>query len=512
MLRGTSAGSHLVWRCPDHQRAPLSRMLGAARWSSLQQLPTLALAACAMASSSAAAATASAAVPPELSVLSLNLLSPGYFRKADRSDKKKRVEASHHAVWRSRLAQEFVLLRDLGNDVAMLQELWYKPDAQALMTEVLGDGYALVAAQRTGKKEDGVALLVRTAAWRLGAQRVVQFNDAGDRCLALALITPAGWGGGSSGGGGGAEPSPAPPAVIVATTHLTYPTDVAYDRPIRQRQADEVVRHIGHFAAEHGVAAVAPVVLGGDMNGPATDPAVRAFTDAGFVSAFSAVHGREAAITHLDHAGHAAGVDFIFWRPAGWAAGGGGGAAPAELLPSSTSTWTSSGGDSAVSSSSVAASSAAASDDGRPARLRPALRLTPAAATLLPAGVPDTAGMCRPIVQHASDLAAAAAAAAHAGLASPTAPGLSEFVGDHRERSPIVVGAALPGAGSGDGSNSSSTPSFAADDRPTPSPPPVSAGGAFTQLRPAAALSWHDYCQLTDHRAVAVRFGVGVEG
>jgi hypothetical protein len=481
--------------------------------------------------SSSAAAVAAAALPHELSVLSLNLLSPGYFRKSDRSDKKKRVEASHHAVWRARLAQEFVVLRDLGADVYMLQELWLKPDVSALMTEVLGDGYALVAAQRTGKKEDGVALLVRTAAWRVDAQRVVQFNDAGDRCLALALITPAGWGGGGDGGGGSggrdaaelSAPSDAaaPPAVIVATTHLTYPTDVAYDQPIRQRQADEVVRHIGHFAAEHGVGAVAPVVLGGDMNGPATDPAVRAFTDAGFVSAFGAVHGREAAITHLDHAGHAAGVDFVFYRSpprrcggGGGGGGGSGGDGTAALLPSSTSTWTSSscsGGAATPCASSSSAVASAALDDGRPARLRPALRLTPAAATLLPAGVPDTAGMCRPIVQHASDLAAAAAAAAYGGLASPTAPGLSEFVGDHRERSPIVgLATAAPGAGSEGSTPSGSSSTLPADDRPTPSPPPLSAGGAFAQPRPLSALSWHDFCQLTDHRAVAVRFGVGV--
>ena len=391
-----------------------------------------------------AAASAAAAGPgggAAISVVSMNMLSPGYFRKTDRSTKK-RVEASHVDAWTQRLRQQYRCVRELSADVTCLQELWFKPAQFDLMHEALGDAHEVVAAQRTGKKEDGVALLIRRDRWAVRAQLAVHLDaGAGDRSMAMALIEPA------PGVRGQRAPPPPPPPLspllLVATTHMTFPHD-AHDAPVRLRQAQAIVRHLDEFAALHG-AADAPVILSGDLNGESSDPAVRLLLDHGFESGYAACRGgREAAVTHLDHNGHAAGVDFVLYR---CARGGAGGAA----------------------------------------------RLRPAAAVLLPECAPDTAMMARPVVQHPADVAAASASLAACGRLSPASE--VAVLGSHRELGSPPVGEPSPAAAAGAGADPAA---------------PALAFGLFASTQPLSELTFEQWCQMTDHRAVAVRFDLEV--
>lgn len=406
--------------------------------------------------------------PPKIrfNVISMNVLSPGYFRKTDRSDKKKRVEAQHAHAWQPRLRQQCRVLADLDLDIATLQEFWFKREVFDLVHDALGSGYMIVAAQRSGKKEDGVALLVRKERWQILSDRSIHLDDGhGDRSLALVLIQ--------------SRVSPECPPVIVATTHLTYPHD-AHDAPIRLQQAAAIARHIDEFASDAGAQA-SPVVLTGDFNGPCSDPAVRLLLDHGFASSFSACHGREAAITHLDHAGHASGVDFVFYRQGRRLAEGGETDAP---------------DDSAQHGSS---SSSPVATDAQAPQL-PVLQ--PLSATLLPECTPDDAMMTRPVVQHAADLAAAASALEGCGEVTPAAE--AGLLGSHRIGSPVPLSPASSsvsgnsGHFGGEGASAHGSPAL------PPSPGPDS--GLFAVTRPLSELSFADWCQLTDHRAVKVCF------
>lgn len=467
----------------------------------------------------------------KLSVCSMNLLSPGYFRKSDRSDKRKRVEASHYSAWHPRLLQQFSALNDLQHDVAMLQEFWCKPPVFALLHDVMGNGWCVVSCQRTGKKEDGVLLLVNRSKWTIAAERCVHFNDAGDRCLAIALIRPTH----PTLQNISSEQQAADVGIIVATTHLTFPHDESVDAPIRLEQSCRIVREIDSFAVDNN-AMDAPVVLGGDFNGPCSDPAVQKLLQCGYRSSYSAVNGREAAITHLDHAGHAAGVDFVFWRQGGYlkqrrksAASLVSALKPTGVMFTSISSSGSAGESFSFSSSSSSeeesvGGAAAASSIHR----HVAVSLTPLSATLLPAGVPDNAVMCRPIVQHPADLAVAAAAAlavsapltpaAGTASSSPSAPlgdactlinGSSGALGDHRERTPI---APLEGQSptSSSSSSSASNGTSATEDGAGEGAQSAAPVGVFSVTRRLCDLSFHDWCQMTDHRAVSATFRVDV--
>ena len=373
-----------------------------------------------MSHSSAASSSAG-----RLHVLTYNLLSPGYFRKAvPKSKGVKRVEASHAPVWSSRLAQALSVISELSCDVCALQEVWFKKEYLQQLDSALGREYAFVGAQRSGKKEDGVALLVRRASWSVLAQKSVQFGDEGDRALALALLSPT----------RGGQP------LLFASLHLTFP-HTAHDEPVRLGQAEAALSEIASFAAAHGASGAA-CVLGGDLNGTTADPAVcTLLLRGGFASAYAAVWGAEAAVTHVDHDGHAAGVDYVLFRQPRSGVGGSG--------------------------------------EGQGA-------LSPLLAALLPADVPDATLMMRPVVQTKEDVAAAAGALTASGGrglgAASSNAGVGVGVGVDGAREPLPADAEEGGGGSAG----------------------CFAGGA----RPMAALSWSDWCQLSDHRVVCVTFGV----
>ena len=358
-------------------------------------------------------------------VLTWNLLSPGYFRKADRASRK-RMEASHPAAWEARFGQQLRILVELRPAVACLQELWQKPAIFSMIDAALGGQYHVRTMQRGSKKEDGCALLVRRD-FDVLESRCMQFSDAGDRVLVLALLRSC-------------VPSH---TLVVGTTHFTFPHDES-DDALRLHQAAATLEALAAFEAEMRIAHshTGSTVLCGDLNGTADDPAVAAVMRGGrFRSAFSRVHSREPGVTHMNHEGVSTCVDYVLYRGEG---------------------------------------------------------LSPAAAWLLPRGVPDDALMTRPVVQTADDIRAAAVAAS-TGSASPPVMPLSpsdSAAAAAPNGGPLVVALISPVA-----VNSPTSPALVAQEEE--GDPRV---GRFAVSRSLAGLGFGDFCDLSDHRALCCEF------
>mgnify|MGYP001108733638 CR=1 FL=1 len=128
------------------------------------------------------------------------------------------VEATLPPAWGKRVAQQLALLAELAPDVIALQELWCVPAVIALVRSTLGASYAFHVARRTGRKEDGVALLVRKATWVAVGEHTEALAGAGDRVLLLVALEPAGeaHSGGGGGGGGIGWGAPVPAAAAAA--------------------------------------------------------------------------------------------------------------------------------------------------------------------------------------------------------------------------------------------------------------------------------------------------------
>merc|ERR1712062_514637 len=59
-----------------------------------------------------------------------------------------------------------------------------------------------------------------------------------------------------------------------------------------------------------------PVIIAGDLNGPAADPVGRQLQAAGFHNAWELVHSRPCQVTHTDHRGGSFASDHIWLRGA----------------------------------------------------------------------------------------------------------------------------------------------------------------------------------------------------
>jgi exonuclease III len=243
-------------------------------------------------------------------MISYNLLSPGYFRKLE-GDKKKKMEASHTHIWKNRFSQQLAILNEISVDVISLQELWIKPMVIDLIKLNLSK-YSLLSSQRTGKKEDGVGLLIHQDKFRILYSSSIPFHDSGERCMVIALLESI------NKGDHGEEPgaSTSSQHVIVSTTHFTYPHSII-DIPIRYSQATRTVKEIDLFTQyiekEFKLKNV-PSILAGDFNGNINDNAVKVLLKNGFQSSFSALHNHEAAFTHIAHDNKSYACDFVFFK------------------------------------------------------------------------------------------------------------------------------------------------------------------------------------------------------
>lgn len=128
-----------------------------------------------------AAAGAAAARPRALSLMTFNVLAPCYFRhgglleSADRAAFLARAQAAIRTIQRARA------------DVVCLQEFWFEREYERAFRAAFRDSHYVHALKRPGKKEDGLAVLVRKRKLDIHHVQDIQFHrGAGDR---VALLT-----------------------------------------------------------------------------------------------------------------------------------------------------------------------------------------------------------------------------------------------------------------------------------------------------------------------------------
>jgi len=208
-----------------------------------------------------------------LRVATWNLLAPPYARNA--------LERSQ---WRERVAAQQAQLAALDPDVAALQEFWTSSDENVELWSrwAAARDYALVVLPRTGGKQDGCATLVKT---RLVAPDTASrcyglgYDDWGDRvCLVVPLPSLG---------------------LVVGNTHWTFAHDNAWDPSMRRHQARKLAA---------ALAGDARVVVLGDLNGDATDPALVALRARGYAL------GEPPRASHLAHTGALLKCDFVATR------------------------------------------------------------------------------------------------------------------------------------------------------------------------------------------------------
>jgi hypothetical protein len=416
-------------------------------------------------------------LPADFRVLTWNLLAAPYFRVPPEASGQRRpvAEAVFRGVRRRRLAQELAALSELEPDILAIQELWFKDEVLASLTRVLGDRYESILVQRPCGKQDGVALLVRRSRLRVLQWDTVKWDEPDKRCAAMAVL----------------EPVDAPGSSFVACcTHLTYP-ETAFDQQRRIAQAGFVVAAVDSLAAAAGIPGC-PALIAGDMNAVG-DEAVAVISGAGYTSSFCAVHGRAPVFSHLDHTCKGAGVDAVFYRP-----GKGTRRAQAQAQTDNATT-------------AAAAEGAEVS-----------LGWTAHEAYLLPRSIPDDTPMTRPVPQVCLGLPvgdegepAAAQASSNSSQTTPATPATPSPASTPLA-SPCGVGAGAGARGGADafvdaatGLSASLASSAGRGEEgqgegegacPGTPLPPGYTGGDFASVRPISALSFTDFCNLSDHR------------
>lgn len=247
--------------------------------------------------------------PRHISVLSWNTLAPVYFREAaSRSGRRARgaTEADQPKAFVARHRQICCALAASSADIICLQEHWFSPQLVDLYKDHLGSqGYRYEALQRTawncdGRSEDGVALLVKSASFEIESRHDVCFHDYGipqDRVALILSLRDTRDG----------QSGPESRRLAVLCTHLTYPHST-YDEEAREAQISACLDALRHLPEG------TPVIVAGDLNGPASDNVGRRLLAQGLQCAWSDVHGRLCEITHLDHRGRHFASDHVWSR------------------------------------------------------------------------------------------------------------------------------------------------------------------------------------------------------
>mmetsp|Transcript_67882 Transcript_67882/g.191343 ORF Transcript_67882/g.191343 Transcript_67882/m.191343 type:complete len:423 (-) Transcript_67882:168-1436(-) len=228
---------------------------------------------------------------PQIRVCTWNLLAPCYHRAPTGQ---KEVQTK---FWKPRVAAQLAAVTDITNpDILCLQELWFSPTVMDMVGQLAkARGYDVVTCRRTGAKMDGVAALVRGSRLEVLASEEQEICSMGDR-VALWLLLRLRPAAGEAAGAGH--------TLVLGTTHFTFPHG-EQEEDQQLHQSARVRDHCSGFARRHRLRpGEAPCVLAGDFNcrrGPGDDEAVGSLVAAGWRSAFSEAHGREAAATHCTH-------------------------------------------------------------------------------------------------------------------------------------------------------------------------------------------------------------------
>lgn len=202
-----------------------------------------------------------------VSLMSYNLLAPPYRRRE--------TEVADGS-WRPRVLRQIEEVAAADADIVGLQEFWHCSEPYVSLWRRFAEarGYTLFISPRTGEKQDGCGLLLRTAApedapdeserrrfIQLGERAgrfphaepargfcTCSYKDWGNRIVQLVEVSVCG------------RP------LTLLHTHLTFPHASAHDPIMRKNQG----RKLGELARSID----SPVLLLGDLNGDAADPAL----------------------------------------------------------------------------------------------------------------------------------------------------------------------------------------------------------------------------------------------
>lgn len=258
------------------------------------------------------------AASPDLVVLTYNVLCPVYKRLQHG-----RRESDVPAQWRARMRDVINDIRACtpAPDVICLQEFWFENDNVQLFREAFAATYTIFCAKRPGKKEDGLATLIKksTRAFVRNGNAVMPHRirelsllPRGDRVallVALRLAPPA------------CEPPSAdcrPRDLVIVNTHLTFP-HAKLQKRTRLDQARSISKYVHSFCIDaiehHDPTGGLDVLVLGDLNGGTDSRVCNHLLRTGYSSCLAEVWGTGVSpATHRNHLGQNVFVDHVFIR------------------------------------------------------------------------------------------------------------------------------------------------------------------------------------------------------
>eukprot|EP01029_Cantina_marsupialis_P024921 TRINITY_DN6524_c0_g1_i2.p1 TRINITY_DN6524_c0_g1~~TRINITY_DN6524_c0_g1_i2.p1 ORF type:complete len:339 (+),score=76.56 TRINITY_DN6524_c0_g1_i2:85-1101(+) len=232
-----------------------------------------------------------------LKLCSFNVLCPIYFRTPE--DFGHPREAYSPPSWQHRNLKIIKALKQENFDVIGLQEYWCaSPEYSELWERKMND-FNILTLRRTGRKYDGIALLISKKFNILG-QKDIKFYDSGNRVALLASVDIA-----------NADNSKDQTPVVFGCTHLTFPHH-EFDKRMRVDQSNKVIDAIDQFKMDMSLDPSTPVFLFGDFNGPPHDKAIELYPESNYASTFKIHNEDENIFTHVNHHCDQDGVDYIW--------------------------------------------------------------------------------------------------------------------------------------------------------------------------------------------------------
>jgi exonuclease III len=211
-------------------------------------------------------------------------------------------ESDYDPMWRARAKDtlDFVCSSLSQSDIICFQEYWFEESYQALFRDRLEKDYSFHTYQRTGRKADGIAVLLRRgSSLEVVAQSGHALGSVGDRVALMLHLKQK--------SSSGEERS-----IVLANTHLTFPHNT-FDRQNQQQQIDDLTKAIDTFVDSELLPSDTPRIVVGDFNVEEADPVCAHLRDVGYRSAFSTLHSKNRHIvTHFTHRGEELMVSHLY--------------------------------------------------------------------------------------------------------------------------------------------------------------------------------------------------------
>ncbi len=248
-------------------------------------------------------------------ISSFNLLAPCYKRLAKRDEVtgRRKRESSDYETWNKRAVSTIDFFDKVlypSSDIIAFQELWLDNDYLKLITDNISkSNYSIYMLQRTGEKNDAVALAYNNALFSIKGHEHIYLCSQGDRVALLLWLCH----------------TATNKNLLIASTHLSFPHNV-FDRMNQMRQMQTLTEAIDMYISKNNVGAATNIILG-DFNVEGKSPVCDHLRDSGYFSSFEVIPpsnsnndpvNREKSVKFVSHRTHRhedLGVDHIFFKP-----------------------------------------------------------------------------------------------------------------------------------------------------------------------------------------------------